>query len=283
MKTEKELSEFAMALRSLLDETGVYTRSEWAEILNVTESAISQWVNDDTLPRAETLRRIVGTLDEDTRVADSVLEAFEVVARKPLSKISPHGPKTAPTLEHYMARPSRAAFDRVLESLPPHLQEEVLYEAAALARQRRARGTARPTVAERRQRFRDVRPRTTREPPHGRDSTHAVVLPETMVSAGPASLLPAPPVPRDQRFEDALRVIKQLVNSIELDPASSQMAHEVPTTDTRHQRRWPLVVLNHGPSPSARTAALANPWGSPHRATFKTIDETLLGGETAKR
>lgn len=151
MTTEKEKSEFAAMLERLLAEKDLYSRSDWATILNVTTSAISQWVSDSTFPRAESLRRIIQTLEEDARVSDAVLTAFDTMSRKPLEKIAPHASKPGcPTLEHYMAQPIRTAFERVIATLPPHLQEEVWLEATTLARKKRARRSQRPTVAERR-------------------------------------------------------------------------------------------------------------------------------------
>src|SRR5205809_1672978 len=122
-------SEFAGALRELVDGSGLYERAQWSEILGVSLPAISQWVSDETIPKPEHLRGIVDTLVEDTRIKDEILEKFESVARRPAREISPHGDRLGPTVGHYMVRPLKDGVWRALDALPPLLQEAVLYEA----------------------------------------------------------------------------------------------------------------------------------------------------------
>src|SRR5207244_2263066 len=77
---KSERSRFAEMLLRLIDETNLFTRAEWAEILDVSEAAISQWVNDKTLPRPELLRMIVDTVKRSNS-ADDVLTQLSVLQR----------------------------------------------------------------------------------------------------------------------------------------------------------------------------------------------------------
>ncbi len=69
----QDKSIFAVALKALLDETNLFDRREWAQFLNVSESAISQWVGDKTIPRADLLYMIIDVLAESTDVVKAPL------------------------------------------------------------------------------------------------------------------------------------------------------------------------------------------------------------------
>lgn len=146
---EKKLSHFATALRALLD-SGVLRRVEWAEVLGVTASAISQWVNDSAIPQPQHLRAIIGTLLADRRVPAEPLEAFERLVQQPATEVSPNGDRMLPTIEQYMVKPLREGFLRSLEILPPHVQEQVLFESAARCRALRLSAPDKRTVEQRR-------------------------------------------------------------------------------------------------------------------------------------
>jgi hypothetical protein len=147
---ETRRSRFAAMLRRLIDETDVLRRAEWAEVLGVSEAAISQWVNDVGLPRPENVRAILTTLLADRRVSDETIEAFENLARRPGTEISPHGDRLSPNLAHYMLKPLRDGFLRTLETLPPRSQEKVLLEALERCRELRRVPPPVSSVAERR-------------------------------------------------------------------------------------------------------------------------------------
>jgi transcriptional regulator with XRE-family HTH domain len=127
--TKKKLSLFASRLAVLLDCAGSFSRQDWAEILGVTPSAVSQWLQDDTIPRASTLRRIVEVAERHCE--GDALEKFREILSMPSTKVSPRGKKMAPTVAHYMVEPIREGFLRVLAPLTPKDQESVLFEAAA--------------------------------------------------------------------------------------------------------------------------------------------------------
>src|SRR5262245_8795897 len=76
MKSGKEdqRSPFATALARLLDDTSLLTRQQWAELLDVSPAAISQWVNDKTIPRPEVLRMVIDVLEENSALTPQVLK-----------------------------------------------------------------------------------------------------------------------------------------------------------------------------------------------------------------
>jgi predicted transcriptional regulator len=86
----KPKSQFATALTLLIDESKLCERKQWAEILGVTEAAISQWVNDKTLPRPEFLSMILNTIKRNAnRVPKGIIEEFDHIAGKPAAEVTP--------------------------------------------------------------------------------------------------------------------------------------------------------------------------------------------------
>jgi len=115
-----KLSPFALALTRLLDETSYFeSRSEWARFLGVTTSALSQWVHDRTVPRADLLRMILDALRSSTGVPKDVLDAFDDVAARPARDVSPLGERMAPTVREYLASGTLAGFGRALRTFLP--------------------------------------------------------------------------------------------------------------------------------------------------------------------
>ncbi|HEV7277073.1 MAG TPA: hypothetical protein VGN80_12370 [Devosiaceae bacterium] len=87
----------------LLDGTGFYTRAQWGQFLGVSEPALSQWVNDRTVPRADLLRMVIDVLR--TRGGAAAMEALaslEEIMDEPSEKISPIGSRFAPDLRSYL-------------------------------------------------------------------------------------------------------------------------------------------------------------------------------------
>lgn len=130
------VSLFASALRNLLDDARLYSRSSWAEILDVSEAAVSQWVNDKTLPRPETLRSIRRIAGESDGVDKGILNTFDQVVSLPALEASPVAKRLNGSLAHYMLTPLIEGFLRSLRSLSAEAQEEVLYSAAEDCRRR---------------------------------------------------------------------------------------------------------------------------------------------------
>lgn len=119
---------FASSLRELVDHPKCFSRQEWAEILRVTPSAISQWLGDYTVPRASTLRSII---DVAKRYCGAeAIETFSLISSQPAESVSPLGNRMLPTVAHYLVEPIREGFLRVLGTISPKNQEIVLLEAA---------------------------------------------------------------------------------------------------------------------------------------------------------
>lgn len=120
-------STFARTLSQLLDETGFYSRSEWASFLGISTSAISQWVHDKTVPRADLLRMILDVLQTRGGVAAaSALRRFEQLEKKSATEISPLGVRMAPTLRSYLDSYTFAKLGQKLRGLQPDQQIDVL-------------------------------------------------------------------------------------------------------------------------------------------------------------
>jgi transcriptional regulator with XRE-family HTH domain len=123
-------SPFAVALAMLLDETCYFTRSEWARFLGVSTSAISQWVNDKTVPRADLLRIILDVLRTSDGVPPEPLKHFDEVANRPACEVSALGARMMPTVAEYLRRSTFASLGRDLRTLSAKQQETVLAEGS---------------------------------------------------------------------------------------------------------------------------------------------------------
>lgn len=102
-KAMKTTSIFARALQRLLDETEFYSRAEWSHFFGISEPALSQWVNDRTIPRANLLRMAIDLLETRGGVAaGEALMAFKAIMDEPAEDISPIGARFAPNLQSYL-------------------------------------------------------------------------------------------------------------------------------------------------------------------------------------
>jgi hypothetical protein len=130
----KTKSLLAQALTDAIVGAGLYSREDWAFILDVSEPAISQWLSDTTLPRPEMLRMIINTLRESAGVSPEILARFDALRHMPATEISPHGARMGGSLAHYLARPLREGILRELDVLSPDSQEQVLAVVRRLCR-----------------------------------------------------------------------------------------------------------------------------------------------------
>jgi len=121
-------SRFAGSLRNLLEHPGGYSKQEWARVLGVTPSAISNWLGDKNVPRPSTLRSIIEITT--LRYGPEFVSNFLAIASLPARSVSPLGERMAPTVAHYMVEPLRDGFLRILQTVPPTKQEEVLLDGA---------------------------------------------------------------------------------------------------------------------------------------------------------
>jgi transcriptional regulator with XRE-family HTH domain len=156
-------SVFATTLTKLLDETNLFNRREWSEFLNVSQPAVSQWVNDKTIPEPDLLQMILRVLRESDGVPREPLDDFEALMVRPFADISPHGTRLDPTLGDYLLRPLLKGFFRLYDPLPANLKREVLNEASQLCRALRGRNSGRNPFDERPE---PARPRQTTAPKH---------------------------------------------------------------------------------------------------------------------
>jgi hypothetical protein len=125
-------SPFAEALRAALDQSGTFSRQEWAEVLQVSKPAISQWVNDHTLPEPENLRSIVEVVKSADGTPPEVVERLEAALQAPAAQVSPHGLRAGRSFADYAARPLFSAFTRMWNGLTPAVKEAVLAQAVEL-------------------------------------------------------------------------------------------------------------------------------------------------------
>lgn len=135
MSSESQnISEFARVLGRLMDESGVFKgRGEWAEFLNVSQSAISQWLNDVTVPRPELLRMIVDLVRSVDAPAREPLQEFERMAARPAAEVSArHGKKFGESVNAYLVRPLLEGFLLDLKGLKAEAQTRVLLKASML-------------------------------------------------------------------------------------------------------------------------------------------------------
>ncbi|HYX19554.1 MAG TPA: hypothetical protein VFA98_01770, partial [Thermoanaerobaculia bacterium] len=148
------MSAFAVMLRKLFDDTKLFGRAEWANVLNVPEEKIARWLRDCEFPRPESLRRVLRVVEEDVRfhqasgfvnggrTSERIVREFRAFAQRPLSEVAAplewpcsQPPRWDYTTEKYMTIPAREAFLDLLDTLDPSAQEEILQRACALVRE----------------------------------------------------------------------------------------------------------------------------------------------------
>lgn len=129
------------------DDRRILRRKEWAEILGVSEPTLSYWTGADHLPNPRNLRSVLDVARRDDRFK-RVLARLEAVLDVPLAtSLGPERAeklKPARTLRHVLVTPIREAFLNSLDTLPPAIQERVLFDAARRVREARSEQEARP-------------------------------------------------------------------------------------------------------------------------------------------
>src|SRR5262249_35921315 len=122
-------------------------------------AAISQWVNDKTIPRPEVLRMVIDALEENSALAPQnlqypsgqvddlphmqagsalmaqILGEFKQVTRRPSTEVSPNGERMGSSIGHYVVKPLLEGFLRNLDALDFETQEQILYRASNACRQ----------------------------------------------------------------------------------------------------------------------------------------------------
>jgi transcriptional regulator with XRE-family HTH domain len=125
---------FSIALSMIMDGTAK-SRAEWAEALEVSKPAISQWLTGKTIPRPEHLAAIVGIIRSDPKVSKETKARVGELLTAPTSELFSKPPGyIGPTLSHYMVKPVREVALKMLDELEPGQQYEALTELAERCR-----------------------------------------------------------------------------------------------------------------------------------------------------
>ena len=125
--TKPNRSKFAIALTALLDDTKFYKRAQWAYFLRISTSAISQWLNDKTLPRADVLAMVLDLLRlRGGEGAAKALAAWDKMASESATKVSPLGARMLPNVAAYLENNSFATLGEELRDAPARLQSKAL-------------------------------------------------------------------------------------------------------------------------------------------------------------
>ena len=122
------MSQFAAALKRILDDTEIFSREDWSEILGVPASMIQMWVDDKNLPRASHLGMILTTLEISAGIPEEPLEEFKAMASLRATEVSPFGVRMLPTVMEYINRPIFGDLARKLGPLSVKEQEELLLQ-----------------------------------------------------------------------------------------------------------------------------------------------------------
>lgn len=131
VRSRPSRSLFAALLRDLIEHTDIFPRSEWATTLGVTPAAISQWLNDKTVPRPRTLRSLLDVVRRYRGNDNKYLQSFLAIVDKPAHTVSPLGGRLGSSVGGYLASPVLEGFLRQLGTLSYSIQEAVLLNAVA--------------------------------------------------------------------------------------------------------------------------------------------------------
>ena len=118
-------SPFAALLRRSLDESGRFTRTEWARFLTIPEEALEAWVNDQRLPSSHHLRIIFDCLELAKDVSPVYVAELRELAKRPANEVTPFASITGATLAAYLAE-DLADYGVRLRGLSPEEQREAL-------------------------------------------------------------------------------------------------------------------------------------------------------------
>jgi hypothetical protein len=109
------MSKFSAALKGLLDDTNLFSREDWAEVLGIPSLMIEMWVQDKAVPPGNYLNMLVKTLETSLGTPEEPLEVFRSMALLRATEVSPLGMRMLPTVMEYMNRP----FPETVRKLEP--------------------------------------------------------------------------------------------------------------------------------------------------------------------
>ena len=104
MTRSMDLSLFAGALARLLDDTGVYTRAEWAKCLRVPEQILADWVSDKGFPTYDRLRMILDIVQNTAGVSAQPAHDFEMLTLLPIAEVTPFASVIGKNLDAYLGQ-----------------------------------------------------------------------------------------------------------------------------------------------------------------------------------
>lgn len=119
---------FVDALRSLLDDTDLFERKDWAKFLGVSEEKINTWLSEEDIPRPFCLSMIFLALKNSSDVKKEPLKRFSEMAKLRSTTVSKLGKRMLPSVTEYMDRPIFSELSNRLAKLKPEEQEQLLEE-----------------------------------------------------------------------------------------------------------------------------------------------------------
>jgi hypothetical protein len=123
-----EQSLFAITLQRLLDETGVFNRTDWAKFLGVTEEAIGKWLSDELVPRADLLHMLYSCAARAAPHHDAI-DRFEEMASSSSAAVTPHWKTMRPTVWKYMCQNGMDFFGKNFRAMTPE-DRNLLFEGS---------------------------------------------------------------------------------------------------------------------------------------------------------
>jgi transcriptional regulator with XRE-family HTH domain len=117
-------------------------RREWADILGVSAATLSYWTNGSNVPTPTHLRSILDVARRDERFERALArleQALDVPLASLLGSARAEEETPARTLRHVLVKPIKDAFLNSLGTLPPAVQERVLFDASRLVREARSK------------------------------------------------------------------------------------------------------------------------------------------------
>lgn len=144
--TTTSTDRFVQFLAFLLLETGLFTKQQWAQFLEVTEEKIDRvWLNGSQMPEPKQLRSILGVLrtsDLSFGMPEKIWRQLAEIERLPLQQIytiksdlSWSSTRDAHTLAEFLTIPLTEGLARRMANLTTAERERVLYAASAKIRE----------------------------------------------------------------------------------------------------------------------------------------------------
>lgn len=126
--TRSNMSQFAVILRKLLDDTNLFNRGGWAYLLGTSTSCIEEWVTDVSIPSPHHLSMLILALQSSSDIDVSILAEYYSIANVRATTISPHGALMLPTVDVYCKRPQFSELMTKLVRSTPEQRTAILLE-----------------------------------------------------------------------------------------------------------------------------------------------------------